>query len=130
MTGLLLAAILAPIAASLATLIGGWRRATASLTVLSAATVFACGVALGCGAGSGARFALGGLLRVDALSVTMLIVIGTVATLATWASVGYIGTELARGHTDARGARTYGVLTPAFLAAMVVAVAANNIGVI
>lgn len=130
MTGLLLAAILAPIAASLAALIGGWRRATASATVLSAATVFACGVALGCDVGSGTRFALGGLLRVDALSVTMLIVIGTVATLATWAGVGYIGTELARGHTDARGARTYGVLTPAFLAAMVVAVAANNIGVI
>jgi len=130
MTGLLLAAMLSPIAASIATLIGGWRRVTATLTVLSAATVLACGVALGCGVGSGTRLVLGGLLRVDALSVTMLIVIGTVATLATWASIGYVDTELAQGHTDARGARTYGVLTAAFLAAMVVAVGANNIGVI
>ncbi|OBH45401.1 hydrogenase [Mycobacterium intracellulare] len=130
MTALLLAAILTPIAASIATLIGGWRRATAALTVLSAATVLACGAALGCGVGSGTRFALGGLLRVDAMSVTMLIVIGTVATLATWASIGYVDAELAHGHTDARGARTYGALTPAFVAAMVVAVDANNIGVI
>lgn len=130
MTGLLLAAILTPIGASLATLVGGWRRATATMITLSALTVLACGAVLGCGVGSGARYALGGLLRVDALSVTMLIVIGVVATLATWASVGYLDTELAHGHTDARGARTYGVLTAAFLAAMVVAVCANNIGVI
>ena len=75
-------------------------------------------------------FALGGLLRVDALTVTMLIVIGVVGTLATWASVGYIDSELAHGHTDARGARLYGVLTSAFVAAMVIAVCANNIGVI
>ena len=60
----------------------------------------------------------------------MLIVIGIVATLATWASIGYLDAELAHGHTDARGARVYGALTAAFLAAMVVAVCANNIGVI
>ncbi|OBH64711.1 hydrogenase [Mycobacterium colombiense] len=130
MTGLLLVAILAPIAASIATLIGGWRRATATLIVLSGITILACGVVLGCGVGSGTRFAVGGLLRVDALSVTMLIVIGTVATLATWAGAGYLDAELAHGHTDARGARMYGVLTPAFLAAMVITVQANNIGII
>ncbi|MGO9354183.1 MAG: proton-conducting transporter membrane subunit [Mycobacterium sp.] len=130
MTGLLLAAILAPIGASIATLIGGWRRATATLIVLSATTVLGCGAALGFLVGSGTQFTLGGLLRVDALSVTMLIVIGIVATLATWASIGYLDAELAHGHTDARGARVYGALTSAFLAAMVVAVCANNIGVI
>ena len=130
MTGLMLAAMLAPIGASIATLIGGWRRATATLIVLSAVTVLACGAALGFHVGSGARFALGGLLRVDALTVTMLVVIGVVATLATWASIGYLDTELAHGHTDLRGARAYGALTAAFLAAMVLAVCANNIGVI
>ena len=130
MTGLLLAAILTPIGASIATLIGGWRRATATLIVLSAVTVLGCGAALGFRVGSGTRFALGGLLRVDALTVTMLIVIGIVATLATWASIGYLDAELDHGHTDTRGARVYGALTAAFLAAMVVAVCANNIGVI
>jgi hydrogenase-4 component F len=129
MAGLLLAAILAPIGASVATAIAGWRRATAIAIVLSAVTVLGCGVALGTHVGSGARFAWGGLLRVDALTVTMLIVIGIVATLATWASIGYVDTELSHGHTDARGARGYGALTAAFLAAMVVAVCANNIGV-
>jgi len=130
MTGLVLAAILTPIGASIATLIVGWRRETATLIVLSALTVLGCGVALGFRLGAGAQFALGGLLRVDALTVTMLIVIGVVATLATWASIGYIDAELAHHHTDARGARMYGSLTAAFLAAMVVAVCANNIGVI
>ena len=98
--------------------------------MLSAITVLGCGAALGLRVGAGTQFALGGLLRVDALSVTMLIVIGIVGTLATWASIGYIDAELAHGHTDARGARLYGALTSAFLAAMVVAVCANNIGVI
>jgi hydrogenase-4 component F len=130
MTGLLLAAFLVPIGASIATLIVGWRRVTATLIVLSAATVLGCGAVLGLHVGSGTRFALGGLLRVDALTVTMLIVIGIVATLATWASIGYVDTELAHDHTDIRGARVYGALTAAFLAAMVVAVCANNIGVI
>lgn len=60
----------------------------------------------------------------------MLVVIGIVGTLATAASIGYIDTELAHGHIDGRSARLYGVLTPAFLCAMVLAVCANNIGVI
>ncbi|BBX63770.1 hydrogenase HycQ [Mycobacterium saskatchewanense] len=130
MTGLLFAAILAPIGASIAVLIVGWRRSTATLIVLSALTVLGCGAALGLRAGSRPQFALGGLLRVDALTVTMLLVIGVVATLATWASIGYLETELADGHTDTGGARVYGALTAGFLAAMVVAVCANNIGVI
>ena len=134
MTVLLLAAILAPIVASVATLLFGWRRGTAALIVLSAGTVLGCGIALGVRTGATTRFAFGGLLRVDALTVTMLIVIGIVATLATWASVGYVDAELATGHGDLggdlRGAREYGTLTAAFLAAMVIAVCANNLGVI
>lgn len=130
MTALLLAAILTPIGAAVAVLIAGWRRTTATLIVLAAVTVLGCGVALAARVGTGARLALSGLLRLDALSVTMLIVIGIVATLATWASIGYLDAELARGHTDTRGARVYGALTAGFLAAMVVAVCANNIGVV
>jgi hydrogenase-4 component F len=129
MTALLVAPIVAPVAAAIVNLVVGWRRWTAVLTVLSAITVLACGAALGPRVGPGV-LALGGLLRADALSVTMLIVIGVVATLATWASIGYIDAELEHGHTDADGARLYGVLTPAFVAAMVLAVCANNIGVI
>jgi hydrogenase-4 component F len=130
MTVLLLASIFAPLAASLIALVAGWRHMAAAVTVLSAVTVLVCAAALGFRVGSGAQFALGGLLRADALTVTMLIVIGIVGTLATWASISYIDEELAQGHIDERGARLYGVLTPAFLGAMVLAVCANNIGVV
>ena len=130
MTTLLVVPILAPVIAALVNLVVGWRRWTATATVVSAATVLVCGVLLAAQVGSAQHVTLGGLLRADALSVTMLIVIGVVATLTTGAGIGYIGAELEHGHTDASGARLYGVLTPAFIAAMVLAVCANNIGVI
>jgi hydrogenase-4 component F len=130
MTTLLLIPVLAPLSAAIVGLVAGWRRASATVTVVAAASVLVCGALLGCRVGAGVHFALGGLLRADALTVTMLVVIGTVGTLASCASIGYVETELAHGHTDARGARLYGVLTPAFLAAMVLAVCANNIGVV
>ncbi len=130
MTIWILAPILAPAVAALVNLLVGWRRWTAMLSVGSAATVLVCGVVLATRLGHAQHVVLGGLLRADALSVTMLIVIGVVATLTTWAGIGYIGTELAHDHTDAGGARLYGVLTPGFISAMALAVCANNIGVI
>lgn len=101
-----------------------------TLALLSAVTVLTCGTVLAFRLHSTTYLALDGLLRADALTATMLIVIGVVGTLTSWASIGYIDAELAHGHTDARGARLYGFLTQAFLAAMVVALCANNIGVI
>jgi hydrogenase-4 component F len=130
MTIFILAAIVVPAAAALVNLLVGWRLWTAILSVGSAATVLMCGVVLAARVGPGQHMALGGLLRADALSVTMLIVIGVVATLTTWAGIGYIGTELEHGHTNAGGARLYGALTQGFIAAMALAVCANNIGVI
>jgi len=130
MTGWILAPIAAPAVAALVNLLVGWRRWSALLSVLSALTVLVSGVVLAARLNDGQYVVLGGLLRADALSVTMLIVIGVVATLTTWAGVGYIGAELAHDHTDARGARWYGVLTPGFISAMALAVCANNIGVI
>ena len=126
---LLLVPILAPLAAAVLAATLGWRRLSASVTVFAALSVLISGAAIGSRIGSGARFSVGHLLRADALSVTMLIVIGTVGTLATWAGIGYINAELAHGHTDSRGANLYGVLVPIFLAAMALAVLANNIGV-
>src|SRR5665647_3229704 len=106
----------------------GWRRLSAFVTVLAALSVLMTAAVLGSQIGSGARFGVGHQLRADALTVTMLIIIGTVGTLATWASIGYINAELAHEHTDQRGANLYGVLVPIFLAAMSLAVLANNIG--
>jgi hydrogenase-4 component F len=130
MSLLLMVPIVAPLAAAALAAILGWGRLTSSVTVLAAFAILVSGAILGLGLGSGQqRVVFGNLLRADALSVTMLIVIGTVGTLATWASVGYLEAELTHGHTDRRGANLYGVLVPVFLAAMAAAVLANNIGV-
>jgi len=128
MNTLLMLPIIAPLAAAALAAVVGWRRLSASVTVLAALSVLISAAVLGFRVEAGARFGLGHLLRADALSVTMLVVIGTVGTLATWASVGYIDAELAHGHTDRKGANLYGVLVPIFLAAMSLAVLANNIG--
>ena len=129
MSILLLVPILAPLAAAALAALLGWRRLTATVTVFAALSVLIIGAVLALRVESGARFGVAHLLRVDALSVTMLLVIGTVGTLATWASIGYIDAELEHGHTDRKGAHLYGVLLPLFLAAMALAVLANNIGV-
>ena len=129
MSYLLLVPILAPLAAAALSAVAGWRALTSSVTVLAAACVLVTGAILGLNVGSGVRLGFGNLLRADALSITMLVVIGTVGTLATMASIGYIDAELAQGHTDRTGANLYGVLVPVFLAAMALAVLANNIGV-
>jgi len=129
MSILLLVPILAPLTATALAALLGWRRLTASVTVFAALAVLVAGAMLALRVESGAHFGVGHLLRADSLSVTMLLVIGTVGTLATWASVGYIDDELHSGHTDRKSAHLYGVLLPLFLAAMALAVLANNIGV-
>jgi hydrogenase-4 component F len=129
MTLLLLAPILVSLAAAAITAAAGWRRWTSVGAVMGALSILGCGVALAFRVGTTPHILAGGLLRADAWSVVMLIVIGAVGTLSTVAAVGYINAELDHGHTGAAGARLYGTLTPAFLAAMVLAVSANNIGV-
>ncbi|QLY28099.1 hydrogenase [Nocardia huaxiensis] len=130
MTALILTAILAPLGAAVTGAVAGWRRGTAIFTTATAIAILGCAAALGVGLHDRVHVLAGGLLRVDALSVSMLVVIGVVGTLATCAGIGYLDAELAHGHIDARGARTYATLVPAFLAAMVLAVCANNIGVV
>lgn len=129
MITLLLLPILAPLAAAASTAALGWRRSTAWLTVSAALLTLACGIALATQIGSHPHVRLDGLLRADGLSVTMLLVIGTVGTLSCWASIGYLDTELAHDHTTPHRARIYGVLIATFLSAMATAVQANNLGV-
>lgn len=72
----------------------------------------------------------GSLLRVDALSAVMLIAIGSVGVIATWANVSFAEDEVASGQTQRVDIRRYTTLVPTFLAAMVLAVVANNLGVL
>jgi hydrogenase-4 component F len=128
-TLILLVPLLAPLAAAAAAGLAGWRRAVAWSTVGAAGVILAAGVLAAIRTTDGSALTAGGVLRADALSSVMLLVIGGVAVIATWAGVSYLEEELAAGHTDARGARLYGVLVPLFLAAMVLAVLARNLGV-
>ena len=130
-TVMLVVPLLAPLATAVLAGLVGWRRTSAWATVAAAAAILGCGVWAAVATTDGDVYtAAGGLLRADALSAVMLLVIGGVGVIATWAGVSYIEDELAAGHTDARGARLYGVLVPLFLAAMVLAVLAANLGVL
>lgn len=131
MTALALLVPLLPAVAAGGIAVAGWRRLTAWLVPAAAALVTVAGVALAVRVlDHGPVTALGDLVRVDALSAFMVIVIGLVALIATSYGVAYIDAELAHRHTTARGARTYGLLVGAFIAAMLVAVVANNLGVL
>ncbi len=128
---LVLAPIVLPALAGLAYAAVGWQRRTAWLGALAAAGVLASGIALAVVVTrTHPRTGLGGLLRADALSAYMVIVIGAIAVLAMAASPAYLAGELASGHTDARATRRYGILTQAFIAAMNTAVLAASLGVL
>ena len=66
---------------------------------------------------------LGGLLRVDALSAFMLMVVGAVGLTATWGG-------LPDAHRRPRPPATYPTLVALFLGAMSLAVLADNLGVL
>ncbi|GAA1722589.1 proton-conducting transporter membrane subunit [Kribbella yunnanensis] len=120
----------APLAAAGAAVLMGWRRSIAVGAIAAATAVLAAGAGTTAWTAGGGVVAAGNWLRIDALSGLMLIVIGAVGVIATWSGLGYIDDELKAGHTDAPGARRYGVLVPLFIAAMVLAVLANNLGLL
>jgi hydrogenase-4 component F len=73
---------------------------------------------------------LWGVLRADALSAFMVVVIGTIAVLASWVGVRMIAAELATGRSTERRATLYALLVQVFVATMVLAVLAANLGVL
>ncbi len=120
--------VLLPALASLIYAVLGWTRVTQWLGAGCAAAVLATGVALA--SAGGTPSAAGGLLRVDALSAFMVIVIGAVALIAGLAGPPYLAAEIAAGHGTPRTADLHNVLVQAFLAAMALAVVAANLGLV
>jgi hydrogenase-4 component F len=107
------------------------RELTAWAGIVSPAAILASGIALAVAVpGNGPLTAGSGLLRADALTAWMLLVVGAVAALACAASPAYLAHERAAGHADAGAARQYNTLVHAFLAAMSGAVLAANLGVL
>lgn len=126
--------VLLPVApAVVAAIVGtfGWRTWTAWLTPVACASVGAIGVALGVHVlDAGPVTALGDHLRVDSLSALMIMLIGAVGAITSTYSVAYLRTELETGTTTLPRARLYGVLVPITIAAMLVVVIADNLGVV
>ncbi len=71
-----------------------------------------------------------GILRADALSAFMVVVIGAIALLASWLGVRTMALDLHDGSSTPGRATTYGVLVQAFVATMLLAVLAANVGVL
>jgi hydrogenase-4 component F len=104
--------------------VGRRRRWTLVADLVVAVLVLGCGVGLVVAVQlSGAVTAAGGLLRADALAAFLLTVIGSVAVTALW---GGLPLRASRVTPDGR----YAGLVAVFLAAMSLAVLADNLGVV
>jgi hydrogenase-4 component F len=125
---LLVPMVLPALAAGLAAALG-WRRWIAWCAVGASTAVLVAGVVAAFATVDGSTMAFGGLLRADALTAVMLLVIGSVSVIATWSSVGYIDGELRTQTTTSRGARRYAILVPLFISTMAGTVLAANLGV-
>ncbi|SDZ36257.1 hydrogenase-4 component F [Amycolatopsis xylanica] len=127
MTGVLvLVPVVVPLLGAAVYLLAGWRPATRWVSAGSSALVLAAAIATAI-PGSQRQT---GLLRADALSTFMLIVIGAVALPATAATPAYLRGEIDAGRATARTAARHSVLVQVFLAAMALAVLAANLGVV
>ena len=120
-----------PVLVAALTALVGWRPLTAWAAPAAAAGSTVCGIVLAVHVlDHGPVTALDDLVQVDALSAFMIVVIGVVATIATTYTVAYMDAELDHEHTTPAGARSYGILVELFIAAMLAAVIANNLGVL
>lgn len=111
----------APFLASLFALLLPWRPA-AWAGIAAALAILASGIVLA--ASTDHASVRSGLLRADALTAWLLIVVGGVAVLACAAATGYLR------HDTTAERRRYLVQTQLFLACMSLAVLANNLGLL
>ncbi|MEP6560495.1 MAG: proton-conducting transporter membrane subunit [Nakamurella sp.] len=130
-TLMMLAPVGVPLIAALAFALLGWRPATVWVGAISAVAMLAAAIGTAVEVHSaGPHSAVAGLLRVDALSAFMLIVIGTVAVVATVSAPAYLRAEVAAGRTEERVCTQHSVLAQSFLALMALAVLAANLGLL
>jgi hydrogenase-4 component F len=119
-----------PLATGLVAVTQSWRRWVGWLCTASLGCVLILGVVLATRVVHGrAVSAFSGILRADALSAFMVIVIGAIGLLATTQSVRYLDAEIVSGRGTARHATLYAVLVQGFITSMLLAVLAGNVGV-
>lgn len=99
--------------------------------LLSPAVILGCGSRLAKDvAHGGSRSAYSSLLRADALTAWMLLVVGAVALIACGCAPAYLKGERATGRAKDQAVWHYHILVQAFLAAMCLAVVTANLGVL
>lgn len=107
-----------------------WRRWTGWLAAAANGAVLVIGSALAVWVTRHHPVtAPGGVLRADALSAFMVVVIGAIALLASCQSARYLSDQTARGACSPRHAALYTALVQAFTGCMLIAVLAANLGV-
>lgn len=120
-----------PLSAMVLQLATHWRKSVAIYGCVVAVAILGLGIALGAMTADGAKSVFFyEILRIDALSAFMIIVVGSVATIAAIYGVRYITFELSHDHVTPRRAKAYGFFVPAFLFAMLLSLLANNLGVL
>lgn len=127
---LILAIVAVPVLTAVLAAALPWRPGVGVATAVSNALVLGLGIWLSVATLAAPQWALGHALRADSLSAFMVVVIATVALLATWFTPRTIAQEMATGITTARYARHYVVLMQVFVTCMLVAVVAANLGVV
>jgi hydrogenase-4 component F len=128
MTVFMFSALAVPLLATLLSAVPGRQAATAWAGAVSAGLVLAAAVGAAVEvAGAGEYTAAGGVLRADALSAFLLVVIGAVALLATVATPAYLAAEVEAGRAVERTGRRHGAAVQVFLAAAVFAVLAARL---
>ena len=121
---------LVPIAVAVTIAILGWRSLTAWASAGSAFVILAVAAAASVRVvDEGPIVALGGEVRLDALGAVVLLLIGIVASITTTYATTFITREVTDGSATPRRARWYGILVQVTLAALVVVVSADNLGV-
>ena len=130
-TLVLLAPVLLPLLTAAIYLVAGWGPRTVWLSTGSAVVVLAAVITLAAQVStSGPRTAAGGLLRADALSAFMLLVVAVVAVVACAATPTHLRGEISAGRALTRTATRHSVLVQVFLSAMALAVLASSLGLL
>src|SRR5260370_18200861 len=99
----------------------GWVNASVSLLALGVSLFFCRHILAG---GNAPPFGPGEMLRADSLSALFMVCVSAVAALALWFSPGLNG----ESHYNAAQLRRYHVFINLFIFAMLLALSANNVG--
>lgn len=127
---LVLVVMSCPVAAALLTAALRGPRWSPVIPMFSSLAVLAGGAALAADVLRDGPTELGNdIVRADALSAFMILVIGAVALLASWFGVSYVREEMGTGTMSATSARRYGILVNVFVATMLLAVSTGNLGI-